>query len=79
MADSNRKDKIMTTANTSRRPTHHVYAVLKRGGAEKGNWTQIGALWPHKDGKGYSMKLDLVPTGDAELAIREFKAEGGAQ
>jgi hypothetical protein len=68
----------MTTTSTTR-PTHRVYAVTRKGGDDKGRWHQIGALWPHKDGKGFNMKLDLLPTGAAELVIRtadEATSEG---
>lgn len=67
------------TTETSRRPTHRVYAVIKREGADKANWTEIGAAWPHKDGKGFNLKLDLIPLAAAEIVIREPRAEGGAQ
>ena len=34
-------------------------------------WLEIGAAWPHRDGKGYSMKLDAIPRSpDAHLVIR---------
>lgn len=69
----------MTTETTKSRPTHRVYAVSKKEGAEKGRWTEIGAAWPHKDGKGFNLKLDLLPAGDSELVIREPRAERGAQ
>lgn len=69
----------MTTETTSKRPTHRVYAVIKRAGADKGNWIEIGAAWAHKDGKGFGLKLDLVPTGDAEIVLREPKTEGDAE
>jgi hypothetical protein len=69
----------MTTETTTNRPTHRVYAVIKRTGAAKANWTEIGAAWPHRDGKGFNLRLDLLPTGDAEIVIREANAEGDAQ
>ena len=49
----------MSNDNTKTRPTHRVYAVTKAG--EKKFWQPIGALWAHSDGKGFSLKLDLVP------------------
>jgi hypothetical protein len=74
----------MTSSETSKAPTHRVSAVIKKDGDEKGVWLKIGALWPHRDGKGYTMKLDLLPRGDAELVIRAIEdktadqVEGGA-
>ena len=79
-AGSSRKDNI-TTETTRTRPTHRVYAVIKKRGHEKGTWLEIGAAWPHRDGKGYGVKLDFIPRSpDAELVIRaiEPKAVGPA-
>jgi hypothetical protein len=60
-AASQAKGTNMTTESTTTRPTHRVYAVAKKDGAEKGHWTEIGAAWPHGDGKGFNIKLNLVP------------------
>lgn len=72
VAGSVPKELIMTTETNSNRPTHRVYAVIiKKEGAAKGAWLEIGAAWPHRDGKGYSMKLDAIPRSpDAHLVIR---------
>jgi hypothetical protein len=40
----------MTTETSTNRPTHRVYAVIKKEGQEKGTWLEIGAAWPHRDG-----------------------------
>lgn len=72
----------MTKQTNSRRPTHRVYAVTKNGADDKGFWTEIGAAWPHSDGKGFNLKLDYLPLNGAELVIRTPKqdaAKGGAQ
>ena len=62
-------------------PSHRVYAVTKQGG--KSFWREIGAAWPHGDGKGFSLKLDYLPLNGADISIREPLAseggEGGAQ
>lgn len=59
----------MTTANNQ--PTHMVYHVEERAGNESGRWTKLGALWPHKDGEGWNMQLDYVPTNfDGKLTVR---------
>ena len=64
----------MTTETASTRPTHRVYAVLKRKGHEKATWLEIGAAWPHRDGKGFAVKLDFIPRSpDAELVIRAIE------
>ena len=56
-----------------RKPTHRAYAVRKTG-AESSHWTEIGALWPHKDGKGFNLKLDLLPLNGADISIRLIEA-----
>jgi len=45
-------------------PTHRVYAVRKTG-QNTGYWVEIGAAWANKDGKGISIKLNLLPVGEA--------------
>ena len=73
-------------SQTPTKPSHRVYALQK--GAEKSRWTEIGALWPHKDGKGFSMKLSNLPIDGSDISIRVIEpkqddipcdAEGGAQ
>ena len=36
----------------------------------KGHWTDVGAAWPHKDGKGYSINLRALPV-DGRIVLRE--------
>ncbi len=64
----------------SKRPTHRVYAVRKTSG-DSSYWAEIGAAWANKDGKGFNLKLNLMPVGDADIVIREIdaKPEGDAQ
>ena len=67
---------------SSNRPTHRVYAVTKKGREAKGFWTEIGAAWAHTDGKGFKIRLNLLPLDpNAEIVVREPQAEGqdGAQ
>ena len=59
----------MTTETTHSRPTHRVYAVRKARG-DKAHWTEIGAAWPHRDGKGFNLQLDLIPITAAEIVVR---------
>jgi hypothetical protein len=71
----------MTKATPTSRPTHRVYAVTKKEGDKKARWAEIGAAWPHKDGKGFNLKLDMLPLNGAELVIRQPSAKaatGGA-
>ena len=72
------KELIMTTEINSNRPTHRVYAVIKKEGREKGTWLEIGAAWRH--GKGYGVTLNFIPRSpDAELVIRVIEPKPAAQ
>ena len=65
--------------NPKARPTHRIYSVTKNGDS-KANWQEIGAAWPHKDGKGFNLKFTARPLDGAEIVLREPKAaKGGAQ
>ncbi len=64
--------------NSNKRPTHSVYMV--EGEGEAAIWTEIGALWPHEDGKGFNLNVKAIPLG-GRLVIRQRKAasEGDAR
>ncbi len=55
------------TAATSKSPTHIAYHV--RDGKDKGFFTRIGAAWPHKDGNGFNLQLDIMPL-DGKITLR---------
>lgn len=55
------------TTSTSKLPTHRAYVVT--GEDDKRQWTDIGAQWPHKDGKGFTLKLKAMPIG-GEIVLR---------
>ena len=62
----------MTTTKENT-PDLVAYFVTERGG--KNFWTRIGAAWVHEDGKGYGLRLDLVPaTGAAGRIVLREKA-----
>jgi hypothetical protein len=63
------------TESTHSRPTHRVSGV-KKIGDDKSHWTEIGAAWAHQDGKGFNVKLDLLPLAGAEIVICEPRTEG---
>ena len=54
MSDSKSND------TTAKSPSHIVYHVRDREG-KKSFWTRIGSAWPHADGKGFNIQLDVVP------------------
>ena len=48
------------------KPTHKVFFVqdinsTNEAGKTNPLWRQIGVAWSHRSGKGYQMKLDLIP------------------
>jgi hypothetical protein len=56
----------------SDRPSYRTYAVeddVKEGA--KAAWTEIGAAWPHKDGKGYSVRLRALPVNN-HIELRDM-------
>ena len=63
-------------------PTYRAYQVEDGGPGDdtsKGHWTEIGAAWPHKDGKGFSIKLQALPV-DGRIVLREpFKRESAEE
>jgi hypothetical protein len=65
----------MTNADTKKAPTHRLYAVRKIS-AEKSYWVQIGAAWANQDGKGFNIKLNLLPVDGSEIVMREPRDEG---
>jgi hypothetical protein len=67
------KEKTMTKQSATKRPTHTAYAVDGEG--DKATWTELGALWPHEDGKGFNLALRALPIG-GRLVIRQRKANG---
>ncbi len=55
---------------TGNRPSHHAYVVKDQGGDRKVRWIEIGSAWVHKDGKGFSVKLDACPTNSESIECR---------
>jgi hypothetical protein len=64
-----------TTTKSANPPSHAAYQVRDREG-DKGIFTRIGAAWPHKDGKGFTVQLDAVPLdGRVSLRVIEDKKD----
>jgi hypothetical protein len=62
-------DTTTETKPASKAPTHIAYQVRDGKEGEKGYWTRIGAVWPHKDGKGFNVQLSAIPL-DGNIQIR---------
>ncbi len=68
----------MSDSKTSKaKPAFTLYSVTGEG--EKAFWSRIGAAWPHKDGNGYSIKLESFPLNGRLQMRSESASEGGAQ
>jgi hypothetical protein len=65
----------MSKTRSDKAPTHEIFAVRKDSDDKnaKGFWTKIGAAWPHKDGEGFSLKLDFLPLDGSEISLRKRK------
>lgn len=58
-----------------------VYSVIDKGKDANGKerdafWHNLGTAFPHKDGKGYNLLLEVLPIpvdGVAKLVIREVE------
>jgi hypothetical protein len=68
-------EKTMTNTTTNHSPTHSLFVV--QGEGEKARWVRIGAAWPNRDGKGFSMSLDATPV-TGRLVMRAVKATEAA-
>ena len=64
------------TENAKARPTHRIYSVSTDG--EKSRWTELGAAWPHKDGKGFQLKFNASPWGECEVVLRAIQPKAKA-
>jgi hypothetical protein len=75
----NPKEEFMEqSAQTARKPTHRVYQVTGEG--KQAFWREIGAAWPHKDRRGFSITYHALPlTGRIVVRRIKPKAEGSAQ
>ena len=58
----------MTDTKSNKAPTHIAYQVRDREGS-KGFWTRIGSAWPHADGNGFNIQLEVVPL-DGRITLR---------
>ena len=57
----------------SKAPTHIAYHV-KDIGKDDSIWTRIGCAWPHTDGKGFNIQMDVLPI-DGRISLRTTPEE----
>jgi hypothetical protein len=64
------------TTTKSTKPTYIAYSVRNNDEQGEGFWTRIGAAFPHKDGKGFNLLIDVVPLdGRITLRVQSEKTE----
>jgi hypothetical protein len=70
---------MSSKTTTKAQPAFRIYSVSKNGD-KKATWQEIGAAWPHKDGKGFNLAFAARPLEGAEVVLRSVTAKkGGAQ
>lgn len=60
----------MNKTKETKRPTHAIFQVI--GDDDKARWVKIGAAWPNRDGKGFTLKFDALPGAVGHTALREI-------
>jgi hypothetical protein len=53
------KSTTHTTQPALNAPDYLAWHVTSKG--EKSFWNKVGAVWAHKDGKGYTLQLETCP------------------
>ena len=61
------------------KPTHtaHIVVDAKEGSDKKAKWHEIGAVWPHKNGKGFDVVIPEGISVSGRIVCIERKDEGG--
>jgi len=62
----------MSKSETKSLPAFRIYGVSSNSDA-KSNWAEIGAAWPHKDGKGFNLSFTARPLEGAAIVLRTPK------
>ena len=60
-------------ANDTRQPAFQAYTVVKREGQDD-YWLNVGAAFPHQDGKGFNVLLIAMPVSGA-VVVREPQSQ----
>lgn len=61
---------------TTNTPAFILYRV--EGSGQHANWTKIGAAWPNRDGKGFSIKCEAVPL-QGRIIMRAYQPKPKAE
>jgi len=64
----------MSDTNSNNRPTHRLYTVS--GESDNARWTDIGAAFATRDGKGFTLCLNALPlNGRVVMRVADSKDE----
>jgi hypothetical protein len=63
----------MAERDQPQQETHYAYSVIKREGKDD-YWLNLGIVFPHKDGKGFSIFTNAWPH-DGKLVCREISED----
>jgi hypothetical protein len=72
-AKPKRKEFIMARTNTTAPTETNVPAFQAWHVTNKGDssfWTKVGAAWHHRDGKGLSLQLSVIPM-NGQIVLRQ--------
>jgi hypothetical protein len=61
--------------NEAKAPSLVAFHVREnKNGKGKSFWTRIGAAWPHEDGEGFNVTIEMMPL-DGKIVLRKPKAD----
>jgi hypothetical protein len=60
--------KATSSTTEPNAPAFQAWHVTKKG--DNSFWTKVGAAWHHRDGKGLSLQLSVIPT-NGQIVLRE--------
>ncbi len=66
----------MTKKSEPKAPALIAWHVREAKG--KSYWTRIGAAWPHQNGEGHTLQIDLFPL-DGRIVLLPPKADEAAE
>lgn len=60
-------------SSASKRPTHRGYFVTGEG--DNRFWHELGPVWLHEDGKGFTFVPHVLPAPGQPITIRKIKVK----
>jgi hypothetical protein len=63
-------------STTPNRPTHRAYFIVGEG--DNARWHELGPVWSHKDGEGFSLLAHVLPAPGQNITIRKIKPKDAA-